>query len=138
LLWKKPPDGWYKCNIDAGFHSEQNRTSGGWCLRDHHGIFVLAGTSWLEGICSVIEVESMALLAALRELEERGISQVIIETDSQSLVNAIQHIQVGSFEFSVIVCQLKNILLLNQNFRVRFLKRQANIVAHSLARAAIS
>jgi hypothetical protein len=29
-------------------------------------------------------------------------------------------------------------MLLNPNFKVRFVKRQANIVAHSLARAAIS
>jgi hypothetical protein len=42
--WQKPPIGWYKCNVDAGFHNERNKTSVGWCLRDHLGRFVLAGT----------------------------------------------------------------------------------------------
>jgi ribonuclease HI len=138
LRWQKPSDGWLKCNVDAAFHSEQNRTSVGWCLRDHQGMFVRAGTSWVEGTCSVIEGEAMALLTALRELEEQGFSQVIIETDSQSLVTVIPHIHVGNSEFSAIVCQIKNTMLLNPNFKVRFVKRQANIVAHSLARAAIS
>jgi hypothetical protein len=107
LRWQKPSDGLLKCNVDAAFHSKQNRTSVGWCLRDHQGVFVRAGTSWVEGICSVIEGESMALLTTLRELEEQGFSQVIIETDSQSLVNAIPHIHVGNYEFSAIVCQIK-------------------------------
>jgi hypothetical protein len=50
----------------------------------------------------------------------------------------IQHIHVGNSEFSSIVCQINNILLLNPNFLVRFVKRQANIIAHSLAKATIS
>jgi ribonuclease HI len=81
--------------------------------------------------------EAIALLEALRELQ-CGLSQVIIETDSKGLVDAIQHIHVGNSEFSSIVCQINNILLLNPNFLVRFVKRQANIIAHSLAKAAIS
>ncbi|KAK2420530.1 hypothetical protein QL285_031245 [Trifolium repens] len=42
LRWEKPQYGWYKCNIDAGFHKELNKTSTGWCLRDHMGRFVMA------------------------------------------------------------------------------------------------
>jgi hypothetical protein len=30
VRWQKPPEGWYKCNVDAGFHRDKNRTSGGW------------------------------------------------------------------------------------------------------------
>ncbi|MCI05516.1 cytochrome P450 [Trifolium medium] len=62
LMWQKPSFGWYKCNVDAGFHGESNKTSAGWCLRDHSGLFVMAGTSWSQGKCSIIEGESMALL----------------------------------------------------------------------------
>jgi ribonuclease HI len=138
LRWQKPPYCWYKCNIDAAFHSEQQRTSAGWILRDHHGMFVRAGTTWVEGNCSVIEGEALALLTALRELQEQGMSHVIIESDSQSLVNAIPHVHAGNSEFSTLVCKIKDIMLLNPNFMVRFVKRQANLVAHSLARAASS
>jgi hypothetical protein len=26
-LWQRPPHGWYKCNVDAGFHKKLNKTS---------------------------------------------------------------------------------------------------------------
>ncbi|MCH93246.1 cytochrome P450 [Trifolium medium] len=44
--WQKPSPGWFKCNVDAGFHKEINKTTTGWCLRDHMGRFVTAETSW--------------------------------------------------------------------------------------------
>jgi hypothetical protein len=35
------------------------------------------------------------------------------------------------------VCNIRNVLALNPNFVVKFIKRQTNMVAHKLARAAI-
>jgi hypothetical protein len=64
--WQAPPIGWYKCNVDAGFHKEQNKTSTGWCLRDHMGRFVMAETTWRDGYCSITEGESYALLEAMK------------------------------------------------------------------------
>ncbi|PNX55124.1 hypothetical protein L195_g048750 [Trifolium pratense] len=37
VQWQKPSYGWYKCNVDAGFHRDINKTSSGWVLRDHMG-----------------------------------------------------------------------------------------------------
>jgi ribonuclease HI len=138
LQWQKPSLGWLKCNTDAGFFSDSNRTSGGWCLRDHRGMFVSAGTSWIEGTCSIIEGEAIALLEALQQLVQRGISHVIVETDSKNLVDAIHHLQDGVSEFSLIVRNINNMLLANPNFLVKFVKRQANLAAHTLARVACS
>ncbi|MCI04184.1 cytochrome P450, partial [Trifolium medium] len=67
----------YKCNVDAAFHKEQNRSSFGWCLRDDEGRFVKAETAWMMGNCSIVEGESIALLEALKALEQRGTSHVI-------------------------------------------------------------
>jgi hypothetical protein len=71
-------------------------------------------------------------------MEQRGLSQVVFETDSKSVVDAVQHFRGGSSEFSSIIGHNNNVLLLNPNFMVKFIKRQANMVAHTLARAAIS
>jgi ribonuclease HI len=101
-------------------------------------MFVAAGTSWLEGNCSVIEGEAIALLHSMNEMVQRGVSHAIFETDSKSLVDAIKHIHAGVSNFSLIVQQINNVLSLNPNFMVRFIKRQANLVAHTLARAAFS
>jgi ribonuclease HI len=136
--WQPPPHGWFKCNVDAGFHTEVNKTSTGWCLRDHMGQFIRAETTWIDGNCSILEGESLALLEALRVLEQRGITHVIIESDSKSVVDAICHLRGDYSEFSFIISQINNILRCNPNFEVKFVKRQANMVAHTLARAVIS
>jgi hypothetical protein len=78
LHWQKPMQGWYKCNVDAGFHKEMNKTiSNSWCLRDHMGRFVMTATTWMDGNWSIVEGESIALIEALRFMEQRGISHVI-------------------------------------------------------------
>ncbi|MCI31688.1 hypothetical protein A2U01_0052900, partial [Trifolium medium] len=69
--WQKPPVGWYKCNVDAGFHNTLGRTSAGWCVRDHMGYLVMAGTSWVQGKCSIIEGEAMTLIEAMKEMIRR-------------------------------------------------------------------
>jgi hypothetical protein len=32
MQWEKPAQGWMKCNVDAAFHSDLNKTSFEWCL----------------------------------------------------------------------------------------------------------
>ncbi|MCI61358.1 replication protein A 70 kDa dna-binding subunit, partial [Trifolium medium] len=79
-----------------GFYNEANKTSAGWCLRDHTGNFVAAGTYCYEGKCSVTEGESIAVLEAMKDMEQRGITHVIFETDSKSVVDAIHKRRVGN------------------------------------------
>jgi ribonuclease HI len=138
LEWQKPDTDWYKCNVDAGFHNAINKTSIGWCLRDCRGSFVLAGTMWKDGICSIVEGESIAILEAMKVITQKGISNVIFETDSKSTVDAIHALRGGNSEFCSFICHIQNALSCNQNFLVKFIKRQANMVAHTLARAAIA
>jgi hypothetical protein len=102
------------------------------------GRFIVAGTTWIDGCCSILEGESIALIEALKVMEQRGYSHVVFETDSKSVVDAIHHFRGGSSEVSSIVSNIFNILYCNQNFLVKFVKRQANMVAHTFARAVIS
>ncbi|XP_045802597.1 uncharacterized protein LOC123896226 [Trifolium pratense] len=92
LMWQKPNYGWYKCNVDAGFHKEISKTSAGRCLCDHMRRFVMAETTWVEGNCTILEGESIAILNALETLGQRGLSNVIFETDFKSEVDAIHHL----------------------------------------------
>jgi ribonuclease HI len=92
----------------------------------------------MDGSCSIVEGESIALLEALKVMGQRVISQVIFETDSKSVVDAIHHFRGGSFGFSIIISNINNTLSCNSNFMVKFIKRQTNMVAHTLARAVIS
>jgi hypothetical protein len=59
----------------CGVFNDLNRTSAGWCLRDHAGNFVVADTYWNEGKCSITEGESIALVKAMEEMWHRGITR---------------------------------------------------------------
>jgi hypothetical protein len=112
---QKPIQGWYKCNVDAAFHKHLNKTSTGWCLRDHMGRFIQAETTWMNGNCTIVEGESIALNKALHAMEQQGISHVIFESDSKSVVDAISHLRGGSSEFSFLISSINN-LVLNHSF----------------------
>jgi ribonuclease HI len=127
-----------KCNVDAGFHQKINKTSTSWCLRDHQGRFVIAETTWFDGNYSTVEGEALALIEALKAMSNRNMQQVIFESDSKNVVDAIHHYCGGYSEFSFLVGHINNLLHSSSNFMVEFVKRQANMVAHTLARAAIS
>ncbi|MCH94979.1 cytochrome P450, partial [Trifolium medium] len=101
--WQKPQQQWYKCNVDAGFHNAAGKTSVGWCVRDSTGRFVITGSSWINGRCSIMEGEAIAILEAMKELQQRGYTNVIFETDSQTVENSIHNIHSGVSEFSSIV-----------------------------------
>jgi ribonuclease HI len=78
----------------------------------------MAGTSWRDGQYSIVEGKAYALLEALRAIQLLGLTQVVFETDSKSVVDAIHHIHGGASKFSSIICNINNILLSNPNFKV--------------------
>jgi hypothetical protein len=59
-------------------------------------------------------------------------THVIFETDSKSVVDAIYHFHGGNSEFSMLVSNITSLLSCNQNFVVKFIKRQINMAAHTL------
>jgi ribonuclease HI len=137
-LWLPPRHGWLKCNVDAGFHNDGRITSGSWCIRDEMGQFILAGTQWKRGAFTVPEAEALALLEAMQTTCNMNLENIIFESDAQVVTDAVHATNVGISMFSTIISSIKDLLLLNPNFEVKFVKRQANSVAHKLARAANS
>jgi hypothetical protein len=68
----------------------------------------------------------------------RNMDNVIFESDAQVVTGVVHANHVGRSLFSALISSIKNLLLVKPNFEVKFVKRQANLVAHKLARAAIS
>jgi ribonuclease HI len=74
----------------------------------------------------------------MKKVECIGLRNVIFETDSKSVVDAIHRRVNGISEFSSLIVMIKNVLSLFSNFQVKFIKRQANTVAHKLAITIVS
>jgi ribonuclease HI len=87
---------------------------------------------------SIMEGEGLALLEAIILITSQGLNNVIFESDSQSIVNVVNANFDGNSEHCSIVTCIRQLLSSFTNFKVKFIRRQANMVAHTLARAAIS
>lgn len=107
-------------------------------MRDSNGWFITAQTRWKRMKVSVLEGEVMALLEAIRFVSSKGWHNVIFESDSCTLVNSLLSQRRGVSEFCMLLSVINYQLSLHSNFEVTFIRRQANMVAHSLARAANS
>jgi ribonuclease HI len=138
VLWQQPPQGYLKCNVDASFYNLAGSTGWGWVLRDAHGGFKLAGSNIVPTTFSVLEGEALALVEAMEEVIQRGFPFVIFESDSKLVVDAIHSRQSGVSEFSLLISHIQSLLRLHNYFEVKYVRRQANKVAHYLARAAFS
>ncbi|GAU48314.1 hypothetical protein TSUD_405310 [Trifolium subterraneum] len=138
VRWEKPALGWVKCNVDVAFVSGSGRTSMGLCFRNNMGQVMAGMTQWQQTVMSSIEGEAWALLLAMEEARHRGLDRVQFESDSKMLVEAIHMKRRGNSEFLSIVHDIISFMSSFLNFEVKFVRRQANSVAHALARAANS
>ncbi|GAU30369.1 hypothetical protein TSUD_57800 [Trifolium subterraneum] len=89
-------------------------------------------------VISSVEGEAWTLLLAMEEARHRGLDRVQFESDSKVLVEAIHMQRRGNSEFLSIVHDILSFMSSFINFEVKFVRRQANLVAHTLARAANS
>ncbi|XP_024630414.1 uncharacterized protein [Medicago truncatula] len=138
MRWQIPEYGRLMCNVDASFHRASDKTGIGCCVRNNAGIFVSALTSWTRPELSPHEGETLGLWQAMSWAFSSGFQNVIFETDSKMLVDAVHSDSAGIPKFYVIVSKIRGLLALHYNFEVKFVRRQANMVAHTLAKATIS
>ncbi|GAU33804.1 hypothetical protein TSUD_221420 [Trifolium subterraneum] len=136
VRWEKPALGWVKCNVDLAFVSGSGRTSVGLCFRDNSGQFMAGMRQWQQTVISYVEGETWTLLLAMEEAGHRGLDRVQFESDSKVLIEVIHMKRRGNSEFLSIVHDILNFMSSFLNFEVKFVRRQANSVAHTLARAA--
>ncbi|GAU50607.1 hypothetical protein TSUD_410170 [Trifolium subterraneum] len=108
IQWQQPRSGWRKCNVDASFHDESSHTGWGWCLCNLHGAFIVAGTNVSMHKFSTLEGEAMALLEAIHEASFRGWSNIVFESDSKIVVDALQTNHIGRFSFSTTFSTLES------------------------------
>jgi ribonuclease HI len=127
-----------KCNVDASFYHLAGATGWSWVLRDSRGCFKLAGSNTMPSSFTVMEGEALALIEAMEEIICRGYTYVSFESDSKLVVDAITHRQTGVSDFSLLISHIQSLLSLHNYFEVKYVRRQANKVAHYLARAAFS
>jgi len=122
--------------MDVSFHEADRRVLMGCYVRDSNGRFITAQIRWKRMKFFVLEGKAMTLVEAIRFVSNKGWNNVIFELDSSTLVNSLLSQRSGVSEFYILLSVIKNQLSLHFNFDVKFIRQQANMVAHSLASAA--
>jgi hypothetical protein len=135
--WTKPSPGRFKCNVDASFSHSLNKVGIGICIRDDHGRFVLARSEWITPVMDVEVGEAIALLHAIRWTNELQIRDIDFEVDCKRVVDSLYNNSHYASDFGAIIRDCRSLLNTSlMNSHVKFIRRQANEVAHRLAKAA--
>jgi ribonuclease HI len=135
--WQKPSRGRFKCNVDASFSTNLNVVGYGMCIRDEDGNFVKARTMWSSPMCVSDIGEALGLSHAIQCVHELQLPNVDFELDAKRVVDYFNNGNNDISEFGAIIddCRQRCISYF-ENSKVEFCRRQANEVAHNLAREA--
>ena len=79
-----------KINMDGAYSQREKKGAWGFIVRDHRGAVVMAGAGRINMLHDALSAEAQACLAALYATIDKGISQILLETDSSIIVEALQ------------------------------------------------
>ncbi|XP_010513002.1 PREDICTED: uncharacterized protein LOC104788940 [Camelina sativa] len=137
IQWKKPNDGWVKCNYDVS-HYEGDRHSGlGWLIRNTNGIFLDGGMGKYQGRATIEEAECTALIWAIQSAWGLGYRSVEFEGDNE-VVNKIINNHGSYSRLQHYLETIRGWCTKFTNIRFTFQRREHNICADLLAKTAIT
>jgi len=137
--WQKPRSGRLKCNVDVSFSMTENKLGIGMCLRNEEGRFIRGKTMWFSPVYSVDVGEALGLFYAIRWAHELRLQNVNFEVDSKRVADYFNRSNRDITEFGNIMdCNIHYCHSNLENSHVEFIRRQANSVAHELAKASTS
>ncbi|RLN23608.1 hypothetical protein C2845_PM07G01170 [Panicum miliaceum] len=88
--WVPPAEGTWKINIDAAYCANDLKGAWGFIVRDSEGQASMAGGGCLAVVKDALCAEAHACVAALEAAADSGMQNIVVETDSQVLVKALQ------------------------------------------------
>lgn len=136
IVWKPPPPGSFKVNVDGALFSRSKQVGVGVMVRDEKGSVIAAMSRKLDLPFGALETEAKALEIGVCFAEDVGLRDVVFEGDSQLVINAIHGIAEAEASVQNIVL---GVLRKAQGFRTFdfvHVKRQGNAPAHLLAQHA--
>ena len=134
VSWKPPQIGRYKANYDGAFFEETNEAGVGVIIRNHKGEVMAFLYQRILFPHSVEAMEAYAARSAIELMSDLGLKEVDFEGDSQTIVNALLNPEPCCALYGHLVNDTK--LIAQASLSVHFLhvKRDGNLVAHSLAK----
>jgi ribonuclease HI len=134
LCSTKPEEGWAKVNTDAAFVVEDFTVRSGVVIHDHSGSVIGAAARWFEGVQDVLSAEALAAKEGLELAVELGLQRVILELDCQGPMKLIRDPAAMRSSIGGLCFDISELGKSFIDFRVEWVRREANSVAHVCAR----
>ncbi|GKB03476.1 reverse transcriptase [Tanacetum coccineum] len=135
-VWMKPQVTQIKFNCDAAWQRESGKVGMGFVARNCNGEVLLSGARSEFYANSPLEAEAKAIWWAIQHARSRCYPEVVFESDSLTLVHALRNQSIPL----KIAAMFSDILSKSLAFGTcdwSFVKKEGNMVAHSIARWAL-
>lgn len=136
VRWYPPEPNVLKVNVDATFSVAGAIFSVGMVLRDHTGDFLADKVIGFEAAATAFEAEAIGTREALAWIKHKQLQnrRVVLETDALLVVNGVNGNAENLLEVGEVVKQCKILLRELTHTSIHHVRRQANRVAHEIAR----
>jgi ribonuclease HI len=136
--WCRPEARQVKVNVDGSFHQDEGAGAIGAVIRDHKGKFIAASMTFIPNLASTDAAEALALREGLCLANRLGCSNVIAESDSLETIHACTGEERWWGESVATYADCVDLRALIGNVQFKYCPREANGVAHELARVCFS
>jgi ribonuclease HI len=137
VMWVKPDCDWAKVNVDAAIDKGSGRMGIGIILRDHDGNFLAAKSAMRMGLWDSAAAEALAAYLGVLFAQERGVQQLILEGDAKQIIDAIRAKDGNDSMIGHLIDDVRQSLRGISRWQVNHVLREANRVAHELAKLAL-
>ena len=125
-----------KISFNRATFSSENRSSIGVVIRNGVGLVIALCSQCLPQAYSNDEVEALAVAKALSFATEIGISKVVLEGDSLTIINALSNDQRSLSSFGPLIDDAKFSSVIFDQLHYSYVRRECNFAAHSLTKFA--
>ncbi|OEL37772.1 hypothetical protein BAE44_0001209 [Dichanthelium oligosanthes] len=132
--WRRPAQGFVKINVDGAFDLSTREGRWRYVIRDEEGSVIQTGAGKLEHVFDPMHVELSACIRGVRAAAERGIGQIILETDALQVKQAVGDMGFHLAVLRSLIHELKE--MLHDEFissSIEHVPRDCNQVVHGLA-----
>ena len=134
--WCPPQIGWYKVNIDGAVFKDIGHCGIGVVVRNDKGLIMGALCKNFPFPLGALEVEAKAAEVGVIFAWELGLREIILEGDSQVVIQAISDPSLAPTSVQRLIVGVKSGLASFSSSKVVFTHRECNNAAHLLARHA--
>ncbi|XP_062118438.1 uncharacterized protein LOC133832064 [Humulus lupulus] len=134
VKWEPPPPGSVKINVDAGCLEEGRSWISAAVVRDDRGSFVGGQVSCQNQPLSALGAELVAVREGLCLGWQMGLKSFSVESDCSSAVSLSNRPLVFCNELEGVITDIKNLVEKSGCKEISFVGREANCLAHGLAK----